>query len=391
MDVDEKEATLLAVEIVAEKGDNTIEREDESTLGYSSRALYYVAYGVVPFGWESKPETPKHCLNLGDSPPRSLHKGRSRLKPYLPDSMPDLVKIFSSMFGGYVSMGKIAESMVLVMMEEDQKLSTYRPHQIPNLLAPNSQSAKHQNTAKTEFPRVPLDSPLTLQWYKLEDQKGDIMLAVWMGTQATLQRKSENPDARLADYVDVAICTGVEACTFDHVARMDAFQTQIRECMQLNAKWKQIHHESNKSNSVYYSLLLGDNEMEEPIDLTEALAVREGVTAVEEFSVGRGDEKLLEEEWFEEFPLFPVVQTLMQTIVGISEDTAIRKRILQQTVMSSSNSSAHMSVRTFLQKGAQLGTTYESRLLKYDPERHLVVFWVSCEAGAEESPVWDFW
>ncbi|GLJ25513.1 hypothetical protein SUGI_0488380 [Cryptomeria japonica] len=48
-----------------------------------------------------------------------------------------------------------------------------------------------------------------------------------------------------------------EACTFDHVARMDAFQIQIRECMQSDARWKQIQQESNHSSSVYYSLLLG--------------------------------------------------------------------------------------------------------------------------------------
>ena len=38
--------------------------------------------------------------------------------------------------------------------------------------------------------RVPPDSPLAPQWYRLEDRRGDrkvkgeIMLAVWMGTQA---------------------------------------------------------------------------------------------------------------------------------------------------------------------------------------------------------------
>ncbi|GLJ27526.1 hypothetical protein SUGI_0540090 [Cryptomeria japonica] len=40
-----------------------------------------------------------------------------------------------------------------------------------------------------------------------------------------------------------------------------------------------------------------------------------------------------------------------------------------------------MSVRMFVKKAAQLGTTYESRILEYDVERHLVVFGVSCEAG----------
>ncbi|GLJ54776.1 hypothetical protein SUGI_1176620 [Cryptomeria japonica] len=53
----------------------------------------------------------------------------------------------------------------------------------------------------------------------------------------------------------------LEACTFDHEARMDAFHTQIRERMQSDARWKQIQQESNKSSSVDYSLLLGDNEM----------------------------------------------------------------------------------------------------------------------------------
>ncbi|KAK4253667.1 hypothetical protein QN277_010313 [Acacia crassicarpa] len=32
--------------------------------------------------------------------------------------------------------------------------------------------------------RVPPDSPLAPQWYRLEDRRGEIMLAVWMGTQA---------------------------------------------------------------------------------------------------------------------------------------------------------------------------------------------------------------
>ncbi|KAH9321769.1 hypothetical protein KI387_016408, partial [Taxus chinensis] len=53
----------------------------------------------------------------------------------------------------------------------------------------------------------------------------------------------------------------LEACTFDHEAQMDALHTQVRERMQSDARWKQIQQESNKSNSVDYSLLLGDNEM----------------------------------------------------------------------------------------------------------------------------------
>ncbi|GLJ41517.1 hypothetical protein SUGI_0859380 [Cryptomeria japonica] len=117
----------LVEEIVSQKGDNTIEREDESTLGCSSRALYYVAYGVVPFGWESKPETTKHYLNLGEEklpvaplcPPRNLQKARSRLKPYLPDSTTDPVEIFFSIFRSYVTTGKITESTILVITEED--------------------------------------------------------------------------------------------------------------------------------------------------------------------------------------------------------------------------------------------------------------------------------
>ncbi|GLJ31549.1 hypothetical protein SUGI_0633130 [Cryptomeria japonica] len=103
---------------------------DQETLlrkGALPELCIYVAYGVVPFGWESKPETTKHYLNLGEEklpvaplcPPQNLHKARSRLKPYLPDSTPDPVEIFSSIFRSYVNTGKIAESTILVMTEED--------------------------------------------------------------------------------------------------------------------------------------------------------------------------------------------------------------------------------------------------------------------------------
>ncbi|GLJ27525.1 hypothetical protein SUGI_0540080 [Cryptomeria japonica] len=51
----------------------------------------------------------------------------------------------------------------------------------------------------------------------------------------------------------------------------------------------------------------------------------DGLEQVHEFSSGRGDEKLLEEEWFEEFPLSPFVQPLMQTTAGISEDTTVKR------------------------------------------------------------------
>jgi hypothetical protein len=32
--------------------------------------------------------------------------------------------------------------------------------------------------------RFPLDNPLEPEWYSLGDSKGELMLAVWMGTQA---------------------------------------------------------------------------------------------------------------------------------------------------------------------------------------------------------------
>lgn len=57
------------------------------------------------------------------------------------------------------------------------------------------------NFELTDLPlRVPPDSPLAPQWYKLEDKsgdkaKGEIMLAVWMGTQAD----EAFPDARHSD------------------------------------------------------------------------------------------------------------------------------------------------------------------------------------------------
>ncbi|GLJ07539.1 hypothetical protein SUGI_0069320 [Cryptomeria japonica] len=212
MDVDEKEATLLAVEIAAHKGDNVVEREDESILGCFFIALYYVAPRAVPFGCESEPRTPKRCLNLGEeklpaallTPSPSLHMARSRSKPYLPNSLLDPIETFSSMFGSYVSMGKISERTFLVMMKEDQNIRTYGPQQIPDLLALKSQLVEQQNIAKTEIPRVPLDSPLASQCY------GDILAGKNLAyLEEALHKKSGNPDAHLADYVDVAIATGV--------------------------------------------------------------------------------------------------------------------------------------------------------------------------------------
>ncbi|KAE8098859.1 hypothetical protein FH972_016893 [Carpinus fangiana] len=58
--------------------------------------------------------------------------------------------------------------------------------------------------------RVPQDSPLAAQWYKLEDRKGDkvngeLMLAVWMGTQAD----EAFPEAWNSDAVGVSGTEGV--------------------------------------------------------------------------------------------------------------------------------------------------------------------------------------
>ncbi|XP_059066276.1 heat shock cognate 70 kDa protein 2-like [Cryptomeria japonica] len=62
------------------------------------------------------------------------------------------------------------------------------------------------------------------------------------------------------------------------------------------------------------------------------LYASEGVTTVEEFRVSRGDEELLEEAWFEEFPLSLVVQALMQIVARISEDIVVKKRMIQQMI-----------------------------------------------------------
>lgn len=62
----------------------------------------------------------------------------------------------------------------------------------------------------------------------------------------------------------------LEGCTFDHEARMDALHCHVRERALSDARWKQIQQESNKSCSVDYSLLLGDNDMRGESQLKEA-------------------------------------------------------------------------------------------------------------------------
>lgn len=62
----------------------------------------------------------------------------------------------------------------------------------------------------------------------------------------------------------------LEGCTFDHEARMDALHCHVRERALSDARWKQIQQESNKSCSVDYSLLLGDNDIRGESHLKEA-------------------------------------------------------------------------------------------------------------------------
>ncbi|KOM46992.1 hypothetical protein LR48_Vigan07g069600 [Vigna angularis] len=44
-------------------------------------------------------------------------------------------------------------------------------------------------------------------------------------------------------------------------------------------------------------------------------------------------------------------------------------------------SSPRSSTSSAVKRQLRIRTIYESKLLEYDPDRHLVVFWISCEAG----------
>ncbi|KAM3690414.1 hypothetical protein ACB098_09G123700 [Castanea mollissima] len=88
--------------------------------------------------------------------------------------------------------------------------------------------------------RVPPDSPLAPQWYRLEDRKsekvkGELMLAVWMGTQAD----EAFPEAWNSDASGVTGADGLANIRSKAILGNQALRTRISQSRNINPLWNE--------------------------------------------------------------------------------------------------------------------------------------------------------